>query len=450
MRDRMTAARSNPRRFYCLTSSLGGIRGGEDVRALLEELKADYKAMMQALLKCQREDGFWNVSLMSPTTFGGPETSGTALFLMGMAWGIRNGMLPSEEYRAVTDKAWYAVASAIHSNGFIGYMQGTGKEPKDGQPVTHTSVPDFEDYGVGCVLLGAVEYYKLIQKHTSKAGARWWWLGSAVTEPGLTWQMEQMASHGIGTLEVTPLYGVQGNDANNISFLSPEWMKMLGYTISEGNRLGIQIDMNLGTGWPFGSPEIPISEAACKLVVVDSLVDSKLVKSIMLPAPQKEQKFARLIVQKDFKSKVKGKRRVIALYESRTRQMVKRAAPGGEGYVIDHFDSTAVAHYLSRFDRAFRSSGATMPATFFNDSYEVFGADWTPSLPREFESRRGYRLEDKLQEFVDGDAQVISDYRETLSDLLLKNFTEQWVRWSHEHGVKVRNQAHGSLTSMIF
>lgn len=452
------------RTIDCLTSEPSSFKGNKGVGAFCEELKADYKAMMQALLKCQREDGFWNVSLMSPATFGGPETSGTALFLMGMAWGIRNGLLPAEAYRPATEKAWEAITTkAIHPNGFIGYLQGTGKEPKDGQPVTYTSVPDFEDYGTGCVLLGAVEYYRLIKNEKlkikseklktgcseTKAGARWWWLGSAVTEEGLTWQMEQMASHGIGTLEITPLYGVQGNDANNISFLSPEWMKMLGYTISEGNRLGIQIDMNLGTGWPFGSPETPLEEAACKLVVVDSLVDSKLAKSITLPAPQKEQKYARLIIQRDFKSRVKGKRRVIALYESRTRQMVKRAAPGGEGYVIDHFDSTAVAHYLSRFDRAFRSSDAPMPATFFNDSYEVFGADWTPTLPREFEARRGYKLEDKLQEFVDGDAQVISDYRETLAELLLKNFTEQWVEWSHKRGVKVRNQAHGSPANLI-
>ena len=151
-----------------------------EVRTFLEELKADYKAMMKALLKCQREDGFWNVSLMSPATYGGPETSGTALFLMGMAWGVRNGLLPADEYRAATDKAWKAVASAVHPNGFIGYLQGTGKEPKDGQPVTYTSVPDFEDYGAGCVLLGAVEYYKLIKNEKlsyleAKAGARWWW-----------------------------------------------------------------------------------------------------------------------------------------------------------------------------------------------------------------------------------------------------------------------------------
>ena len=434
-----------------IDAPLAPLKRSKEVQAFLEELKSDFKAMMKALLRCQRKDGFWNVSLMSPATFGGPETSGTALFLMGMAWGVRNGLLPAEEYRAATDKAWNAIATnAIHPNGFIGYLQGTGKEPKDGQPVTYTSVPNFEDYGTGCVLLGAVEYYRLIKDLTSQAGARWWWLGSAVTEAGLTWQMEQMASHGIGTLEITPLYGVQGNEGGNIPFLSPKWMQMLKYTINEGKRLGIQIDMNLGTGWPFGSPETPLAEAACKVVVVDSLVDTRLVKSnILLPPPQKEQRYARLIAQRDYKSRVKGKRRVIALYECRTGQKVKRAAPGGEGYVIDHFDSTAVAHYLARFDKAFKASDTPMPATFFNDSYEVFGADWTPTLPKEFEARRGYKLEDKLQEFADGDAQVLSDYRETLSDLLLHNFTEQWVRWSHERGVKVRNQAHGSPANLI-
>ncbi|MBR4650439.1 MAG: glycoside hydrolase family 88 protein [Prevotella sp.] len=134
----------------------------KEVRAFLKLLKSDYKEMMQALLKCQREDGFWNVSLMSPVTYGGPETSGTALFVMGMSWGVRNGMLSAKKYRPAIDKAWNAITTvAVHPNGFLGYLQGTGKEPKDGQPVTYTSVPDFEDYGTGCVLLAAVEYYKL-------------------------------------------------------------------------------------------------------------------------------------------------------------------------------------------------------------------------------------------------------------------------------------------------
>lgn len=127
-------------------------------------LKNDFLLMSKALLKCQREDGFWNVSLVSPATYGGPEMTGTALFLYGMAWGVSQGILPAKQYRTAIDKAWKAIASCVHEDGFIGYNQGTGKDPSAGQPVTFTSVPDFEDYGTGCFLLGAVEYYKLVKE----------------------------------------------------------------------------------------------------------------------------------------------------------------------------------------------------------------------------------------------------------------------------------------------
>ena len=122
----------------------------------------DFKAMSKALIKCQREDGFWNVSLHDPTNYGGPETSGTALFVYGMAWGIRHGILDANTYMEPMVRAWNAIVEhAVHPNGFLGYMQGTGKDPSAGQPVTYDSVPDFEDYGLGCVLLAGAELYKL-------------------------------------------------------------------------------------------------------------------------------------------------------------------------------------------------------------------------------------------------------------------------------------------------
>lgn len=122
----------------------------------------DFLTMTQSLKKCQRKDGFWNVSLHDESNFGGKETSGTALFVYGMAWGIRNGLLDRKEYLPIVLKAWNALTKeTVHPNGFLGYVQGTGKEPKDGQPVTYESVPDFEDYGVGCFLLAGAEIYKL-------------------------------------------------------------------------------------------------------------------------------------------------------------------------------------------------------------------------------------------------------------------------------------------------
>lgn len=131
-----------------------------------EKHRADYMRdfidMSEALKAVQRKDGFWDVSLHDPTNYGGKETTGTALFVYGMAWGIRNGILDEKEYMPVIARAWNAMVSeAVHPNGFLGYVQGTGKEPKDGQPVTYSSIPDFEDYGVGCFLLAGSEMYKL-------------------------------------------------------------------------------------------------------------------------------------------------------------------------------------------------------------------------------------------------------------------------------------------------
>lgn len=128
-------------------------------------LKKDFIKMSKAFASCQRSDGFWNVSLTSPTTYGGKEVTGTSLFLYGMCWGIEKGILPTKIYHPICDKAWNALEKdAVHNDGQLGYVQGTGKDPSAGQPVTYTHIPDFEDFGTGCFLLGCTEYYKLLKK----------------------------------------------------------------------------------------------------------------------------------------------------------------------------------------------------------------------------------------------------------------------------------------------
>jgi len=131
-------------------------------KAVYKELKKDFLLMSEGLRACQHEDGFWYPSLTS-TNYAMPETSGTALFLYGICWGINNGYLKADIYLPMARNAWKAVASTIHPNGFIGWMQGTGKDPSAGQPLSYTRIPDFEDYGTGCVLLGASEYYKMLK-----------------------------------------------------------------------------------------------------------------------------------------------------------------------------------------------------------------------------------------------------------------------------------------------
>jgi unsaturated rhamnogalacturonyl hydrolase len=121
-----------------------------------------FKEMAEALAAVQRQDGFWNVSLYDPTNFGGKETSGTAFFTYGMAWGINKGILDKEKYLPIVTKAWNAMANeAVHPDGALGYVQGTGAQPAHGQPVAYDHMPDFEDYALGGFLLAGSEVYKL-------------------------------------------------------------------------------------------------------------------------------------------------------------------------------------------------------------------------------------------------------------------------------------------------
>lgn len=127
-----------------------------------KEILEDYTLMAKALLPLQREDGFWNPSLAS-TDFAGPELSGTSQFMYGLAWGVNKGILNSKVYMPAIKKAWKAMKSSVHRDGFLGYIQGSGDRPASSQPIDYNREPDFDDYGLGLFLLGATEYSKMLK-----------------------------------------------------------------------------------------------------------------------------------------------------------------------------------------------------------------------------------------------------------------------------------------------
>lgn len=308
----------------------------------------------------------------------------------------------------------------------------------------------------------------------TKPWTRWWWMGSAVDEANLTYNLEEMAQAGIGGVEITPIYGVKQLDEKYIDYLSPQWMKMLAFTEKEAARLGMEVDMSNGTGWPFGGPEVAIEDAATKAIFQEYELKRGEQLKTQIKVDDKKQKdvayLSRLMAYsaeggcEDVTNKVQkdgilswipdSDTKLIALFVGKTFQQVKRAAPGGQGYVLNHFDKDAVKRYLGKFDKAFESSGTNFPHSFFNDSYEVYGADWTPDLLEQFEKRRGYKLEDHLNDFLAGGStdtsvRIISDYRETIGEILKDNFTTLWTEWAHNHKSTTRNQAHGSPANLI-
>ncbi len=136
-----------------------------------EEYELTFKQMAGKLIRIQRNDGFWNCNLGDPTDFGGKETSGTVFFTYGLAWGINHNLLDSTNYYPHVAKAWNGLVNdALHPDGSLGYMQSSGSKPADGQPLSYSKMPDFEDFGLGGFLLAGSEVYRLAKNYSSLTG----------------------------------------------------------------------------------------------------------------------------------------------------------------------------------------------------------------------------------------------------------------------------------------
>ncbi|AWB65544.1 hypothetical protein C2869_03435 [Saccharobesus litoralis] len=112
-----------------------------------------FKKIAAKLKSLQKQDGSWAMSLLAKENMPQPETSSTALFSYGFAWGLNNGLLNAEEYQATLNKSWALLNSAIHPNGKLGWVQQVGVAPSE---VTYD---DSQIYAVGAFLLAGSEIY---------------------------------------------------------------------------------------------------------------------------------------------------------------------------------------------------------------------------------------------------------------------------------------------------
>lgn len=350
-------------------------------------------------------------------------------------------------------------------------------------------------------------------KNTMKPWTRWWWHGSAVNKTDLTHQLRIFQQAGLGGVEITPIYGARGHDLNFIQYLSAPWMQMLTHTLAESKKLGLGVDMANGTGWPFGGPWVSDKDASVTLyhklyklsegqqlnekirydnpgfvrtanntTILPSQVDTPLQSNSKLQQLSLDQIQFPAILKPvtviaygpgsqvvDLTAKIddagtlawrapEGSWHIVALFTTLHGKLVERAAPGGEGYAIDHFSPTATREYLRRFDTAFKGYNLQYLRAFFNDSYEVDDArgqsNWTPNFMDEFRNRRGYDLKEQLHALLGADTsvnhqKVLFDYRTVIDELLLEHFTQYWKRWADGKKAMVRNQSHGSPANTL-
>jgi len=305
--------------------------------------------------------------------------------------------------------------------------------------------------------------------------AWWWWHGSAVDETNIAHELGRFHDAGLGGVQIIPIYGTQGAEARDIAYLSPRWLQLMGGTVDEARRLGLGVDMALGSGWCFGGPTVSEPDANASVVVKtwDVAAGGKITSPIKREGTQTLMAFSAAGQRVDLTGKIAadggvdwtapatpaGGWTVYAISQKPSGQKVKRPGPGGEGWMLNPAYPRAVRDWLPWFDRAFAGYTGAKPAAVFQDSYE-YRTDWSPEFLAQFEKRRGYRLQAELPAlFADETrdashaaastnrgqiARVKYDYRRTLAELMAEESEPAWIGWAHTNGFATIYQAHGT------
>jgi len=298
---------------------------------------------------------------------------------------------------------------------------------------------------------------------------RWWWFGPAVTKEEIAREIHQMHDGGFGGFELASVYPLALDDAQNgirnLPYASKEMVEMLRYAREQGSALGMRVDLTLGSGWPFGGPQIPIDQSAGRLkIVVASLPlqkipelaagDAPIAAFVAKGTPEHYDAATAKQIQypagsSDIAAGSSGETQVALFFiSSHTGQMVKRAAVGGEGFVLDHMSRQAIETHLHTVGDALLGGFVDAPPyAIFSDSLEVYASDWTRKLPEEFKKRRGYDLIPHLPELVAGGTpqaeEIRHDWGVTLSDMVRENYLRPLTDFATEHHTRFRSQTYG-------
>lgn len=316
----------------------------------------------------------------------------------------------------------------------------------------------------------------------SRIMMRWWWFGPSVTKAGIEREMRTMKEGGIGGFEVQPVYALSLDDPSknikNIPFLSDEFIEMLRFTSQKAKEMGLRMDLTLGSGWPFGGPQVSINHAACVLKVERVKIDGSA-RRVPIPSIGAGEKLLGIFLVrahdktadnihevKEIKdgavllpSNLQGANEVQFYISSRSGMQVKRPAVGAEGFVLDHLNRAATDEYLKTVgDRLMQAFGNNPPHAIFCDSLEVYNQDWSDDFLEEFRKRRGYDLKPYLPALANDvgekSADVRHDWGKTVTELLNERFLAPMQEWSKRNRTLFRIQNYGippaTLSSNIY
>ena len=321
---------------------------------------------------------------------------------------------------------------------------------------------------------GVAELQRLFARppDDSRILMRWWWFGPSVTTAELEVEMRRMREGGIGGFELAVVYPMALDDPahgiRNERYLSPEFLEKVAFTSRKAHELGLRMDVTIGSGWSYGGPYITPELAAARLRS-DRREIAPDRTSLARPVPYEGDRLIAAFIGRGSVAEVDptsfreldisgggpiplppgdGPRLVVLYFSSQTGQVVKRAALGAEGYVLDHYQRAAIeTHLREAGDTLLAAAGPGGVHAAFCDSLEVYGGDWTADMFAEFQKRRGYDLRGVLPllEYDVGERSetLRRDFGRTLTELYQERFLAPLRAWATKNKVLFRIQNYG-------
>jgi hypothetical protein len=304
---------------------------------------------------------------------------------------------------------------------------------------------------------------------------RWWWFGPAVVNAQLERELLTMKAGGFGGVEIQPVYPMELDDPargiRNVPYMSAEFLDSVSFVNRKARAEGMRVDMTLASGWPYGGPNVPVTESAGRLrlavaelapgatsVALPAIMSGESLLAAFVGEGNPQQYDATALKMTELPAAAGPGRavvapastpRVMAFYiASRTGQQVKRAALGAEGFVLDHLSRKAIDHHLNTVaEPLLKAFGDQPPYAVFSDSLEVYGTDWTDDFLSEFQRRRGYDLKPHLPLIYSGQgdkaAALRHDWVQTQTELVNERYLTPVNDWARAHKTQFRSQTYG-------
>jgi hypothetical protein len=131
----------------------------------------------------------------------------------------------------------------------------------------------------------------------AKLRAYWWWLNGNVDRASITRDLEEMAAKGFGGAIITDAGGAEqrGNDRvpAGAAFASPAWRDLLLHTLREADRLGLEMSLNIQSGWNLGGPTVVAEDSVKRVVWSETLAEGPGPARVALPRPEGDAAYHR-------------------------------------------------------------------------------------------------------------------------------------------------------------